>query len=290
MAFETEFGTDQDPELALRDEVRHESLGGLGQRISLLALLLPCLAVAAIVYLFVDFNTRLARIDDSGSVKVQDLSRGLQREMAAVTEKMALVEKGIQEKLAAQQAQLDDIQKELKNLSESTDALGRWKADQDQAAGLREQQHLEIQGLLAELQKKAGELEAAADANAAGLTETLPALRKAVEALEDSREEAGGKWKEMERQIEGLDKSALRRTEIKTLLKDQQEQYEKQVSEKLDAVRKALDSMGSRIDALELDQAEAKIKKSSSTKPESAAGKQGSTRRRGDILEQDIKR
>ena len=65
---------DQDPDIMYQEELKELRVEKLGQRITLMAILLPCLLGVILYFGYRDLTGRVSKSQDSGSLEIQRLS------------------------------------------------------------------------------------------------------------------------------------------------------------------------------------------------------------------------
>ena len=101
-----QFSADGDePEAILQDELRELKIEKLGQRVTLLTILIPCMIGVILVITYLDIKDRVTRSYDTGAIGVQKLSKDLASKFSS---------------LSLEQAKIKDIQaKKLPELEKS---------------------------------------------------------------------------------------------------------------------------------------------------------------------------
>ncbi len=101
-----QFSADKDePEAVLQDELRELKIEKLGQRVTLLTILIPCMIGVILLITYLDIKDRVARSYDTGAIGVQKLSKDLASKFSS---------------LSLEQAKIRDIQdKKLPELEKS---------------------------------------------------------------------------------------------------------------------------------------------------------------------------
>ncbi len=101
-----QFNADGDePEPILQDELRELKIEKLGQRVTLLTILIPCMIGVILVITYLDIKDRVTQTYDTGAIGVQKLSKDLESKFSS---------------LSLEQAKIKDIQaKKLPELDKS---------------------------------------------------------------------------------------------------------------------------------------------------------------------------
>jgi DNA repair exonuclease SbcCD ATPase subunit len=101
-----QFSADEDePEAILQDELQELKIEKLGQRVTLLTILIPCMIGVILVITYLDIKDRVTQSHDTGAIGVQKLSKDLASKFSS---------------LSLEQAKIKDIQaKKLPELEKS---------------------------------------------------------------------------------------------------------------------------------------------------------------------------
>ena len=86
---------DDEPEAIVQDELRELKIEKLGQRVTLLTILIPCMIGVILVITYLDIKDRVTRSYDTGAIGVQKLSKDLASKFSS---------------LSLEQAKINDIQ------------------------------------------------------------------------------------------------------------------------------------------------------------------------------------
>ncbi len=93
-----QFSADEDePEAILQDELREFKIEKLGQRVTLLTILIPCMIGVILVITYLDIKDRVTRSYDTGAIGVQKLSKDLASKFSSLSLEQAKI-KDIQAK------------------------------------------------------------------------------------------------------------------------------------------------------------------------------------------------
>jgi DNA repair exonuclease SbcCD ATPase subunit len=116
---EFRFNTDQkDADGLYQEEVRDLRIEKLNQRITLLAILLPCLIGVLMFFAYRTVTSRLDRTQDSGAMEIRDLVKELDSKNADLASRISALESGLTEKLTALDSRLQAAEGQLKKTDE----------------------------------------------------------------------------------------------------------------------------------------------------------------------------
>ncbi|MFO7559039.1 MAG: hypothetical protein R6X10_09440 [Desulfobacterales bacterium] len=126
-SFRVRFDDDESIPPLRREEVSsNRPLTKLNQRLTFISILIPCLIAVIIIIVYISLNKKISGIQDSGSIKVQSLSKELEEKLASLSgntdQLKELIEnqsKQFEKKLSAVSG---DLGKNKNSLKQSVDA------------------------------------------------------------------------------------------------------------------------------------------------------------------------
>jgi DNA repair exonuclease SbcCD ATPase subunit len=138
------FGDDEEnPDEVLRVAPEDNRIAKLSRRITVLAIIIPCLIGIALFFLYLDLKGRVIQNQSSGNQSVEELSRGFSQQIQDLAAKLAQLETGITEKSAGSEKLTGDMKKEigklessLKKMSSDLKKIDTAKADKKDQEGL----------------------------------------------------------------------------------------------------------------------------------------------------------
>lgn len=146
---------EEEPDLLYAEETKDLQIEKLSHRITMLAILLPCLIGVLFYIAYRDLSSRVARTQDTGALEVQNLSKDLQEKLnafsdqyKALTDKIAGLDASLTHKIAAFDKRVATLDKRAailkKNLAKDEKTLQRLavskadkKAHADAIAGIK---------------------------------------------------------------------------------------------------------------------------------------------------------
>ena len=163
------FGTDQEvPDEALQDAPEDNRIAKLSRRITVLAIIIPCLIGIALFFLYLDLKGRVVQNQASGYQSVSELSQAFEGQLQDVAAKLSQLESGISEKAAATDKQITELKTEVGKLEGSLktansllkkiDAAKAEKADQEKLGNQVTALSTQVGTLSEALEKKIGTL------------------------------------------------------------------------------------------------------------------------------------
>ena len=123
------FGSDQiNPDDALRDAPQDNRVSRLSRRVTILAIILPCLIGAALYFLYNDLKNRVAQNQTYGTQSVEGLSKTLDTRFQEFSAKLTQLETTFSERLAGTEKNFENLKTQLgKTESGLKNALGNLK-------------------------------------------------------------------------------------------------------------------------------------------------------------------
>ena len=119
------FGDDEEnPDEVLRVAPEDNRIAKLSRRITVLAIIIPCLIGIALFFLYLDLKGRVIQNQSSGNQSVEELSRGFAQQIQDLAAKLAQLETGITEKSAGTEKLIEDLKKEVGKLESSLKQAG----------------------------------------------------------------------------------------------------------------------------------------------------------------------
>ncbi|MFO7706813.1 MAG: hypothetical protein R6V84_01485 [Desulfobacterales bacterium] len=114
---------DEEPEAPAVDEALQRRVRKLGQRMSFLALVLPCL-LAVVVYLaYREIEVRVTQARSSGAQTAERVAVELEQRTAELRERMAELDASVAARLEGMRAGVDGLQLEAKRAAEAVESL-----------------------------------------------------------------------------------------------------------------------------------------------------------------------
>jgi chromosome segregation ATPase len=309
-------GDEQEPDNLYHDELKDLRVEKLSQRVTLLAILLPCLLGVAIYFGYRDLSGRVSRGYDTESLEVQRLTSELDRLAKDFNDKLITFStnlstqgkdlgSSLEGRLAGIGKNIGELQNDVKSLDEHlkktddrVERLNASKADKKSQAVEVEKINAAIASLQAELDKLKTldrDVKKVAD-NIAGLESSLTKQLAAAEAI---AEENKKDYTQIQDSLTKLSGSTIDQDTLALELFKLKKYFQSQISKEVNDLKQRLDDLQKEIDGLEkisgspqqsLNQI---TKKPSVPEPEAAGGTatvgQTAATPSGSISEKDLK-
>lgn len=269
--------------------IEHDSaVERVNHRVTLLAILIPCLLGALVLYAYLDIEKHIERMQDVGSVQVKALSDDVLDKVSSVSEQYGKLAASLSNRITALEASVVLTKEDLEKQRKEMDRIDRSKADNESLKRI-EQQTAEAAGLLHGLRE-------ALDAQSLAL-ENLNTAFKAeaasfVQAVDTIRGEMKNDRKTQASAIEKLSEVKLDKRTFDQFLKRERESYEsvtrplqreiESLHQELSGLKKQMNMLGRSIQLLEAERA---VLNAGPEQAREAAPSTGS----GKIIEQEIR-
>ncbi|MCU0562898.1 MAG: hypothetical protein MUE48_02985 [Desulfobacterales bacterium] len=167
---------DDEPDLALHDEELKRRVGKLGQRVSFLTLLLPCLLAIGGYVAYRDLRLRATQVQTIEIESFERRTTEVDQKLSALATRMGEFEAGVAARVDGLRGSLAALQEELRKIQARVDAVD---------AGVQVSATAKVD------RKEIAELTARTEAALAAFGKDLQVVAKDVQALAPFREELG---------------------------------------------------------------------------------------------------
>jgi uncharacterized coiled-coil DUF342 family protein len=304
---------DQDPEAFYREEIKDLRVEKLSHRITLLAILLPCLIAVAIFFAYRDLTGRVDYSEDTGSLEVQSLSRKLEDISKKFNDKLITFsttlstqdknfDTTISGKLAAININLDALNKNLKSLNANLNQtrstvkkLAASKADKKSQDAAFAKVHAALKPLKKELQSLAAlrqelkTVSAGIKSLESKLNQKLAEVATAVEQSRDEKRKADKDYAQLQTSITRLSDDKIDKDTFGLEAFKLKKNLQNLLSHEITAINQKLDSIQKKIDDIQtMSKSSKRSMKSLSKKTSSATDKATAPSKSESIDEQDL--
>ena len=211
----------------------------LSTRVTLVAVLIPCLLVIVLVIAYLDIKNRVVNTQNTGSMGVQNLSKDLESRFSNLSLKQAKIE----DQLADQAKALETANAAMQvNLKKSTTALTQridGKLDQAALTALSKKMEATIAGL----QKETADLSAA-------FSKFDEELAAQILLMAEGLKKDQGRLSEIEKKAQQLESEKLSRESMELALGLERLGLQEMVKDRIREVEKKLAAMNARITLL----------------------------------------
>jgi len=164
---EFKFSIDEEgPDTLLREDLQDSRIDKLSRRITILAVLIPCIIGVVLFFLYLDLKKRVILNQDTGTQSVQNLSRDFDTRLYELSTKYSEMENNLATRAAAIEKRIDSLKLRLyksENRVKKVNAAKVDKKDQENVIKRVEQVSSQISGLDKTFAKMFSELTALVD-------------------------------------------------------------------------------------------------------------------------------
>lgn len=168
------------PEKIYQDELHDLRIEKLGQRVTLLTILIPCLIGVILLITYLDIKDRVTVSQTTGNQGIQALSKDVSSKFSQLSLKEAKLEETITQKLPALEKNTAVIQARLRSAQKAIVKTQSRMAEKSQV----EQALTDVNQTLAPLPQKIDEVAANAQAADTRLSEDLAAIASSLETVQ----------------------------------------------------------------------------------------------------------
>jgi hypothetical protein len=238
-------GEEPVPDSIYVSEAENLRIEKLSTRVTLVAVLIPCLLVIVLAIAYLDIKNRVVNTQNTGSMGVQNLSKDLESRFSNLSLKQAKIE----DQLAVQAKALETANAAMQvNLKKTTTALNQRiddKLDHSALTALSKKMETAIAGL----QKEAADLNAA-------FSKFDEELAAQILVMADGLKKDQGRLAEIEKKAQRLDSEKLSRESMNLALglerlglQEMVKDRIREVEKKLSAIKTQITILNQRLDA-----------------------------------------
>lgn len=125
---------DDDSKNSYTEDVDSKKIDKLTQKVTLLSILIPCILGLLLVFLYFDMTNKVGKVDSSGSAKVLNISKELEKTITDIKEKSDAVEKSLGVKIDKIDKKLANIDNRMKKAEKNISFLTYAKMNKKQTA------------------------------------------------------------------------------------------------------------------------------------------------------------
>jgi len=108
---------DERPDLQLQDKADSSQLEKLNKRITRISILIPCLLCAILLAAYFNIKTHLSKVNTTGAIGVQALSKELESKFSSLSVREATLEESMENKVGSLEKTATALQKNVKEAS-----------------------------------------------------------------------------------------------------------------------------------------------------------------------------
>jgi chromosome segregation ATPase len=221
----------------------------LSTRITLVAVLIPCLLVIVVTIAYLDIKNRVVKTQNTGSMGVQNLAKDLESRFSSLSLKQAKIEKALAEKSQTLDTAAAGLQVNLKKATAELKRVVDAKPDRSALDALEKKTEAGI----AALRKEVAGLDALRK-EIAGLNAALGTfddeLADQIQIMADGLKKDRGRLEKVESKTRQLEAEKLGKSSMELSLRLERLAVQEMVKEQIRDVRKKLAAMDRRIENL----------------------------------------
>ena len=271
-----------------QEEVRQieptSEIAGVHHRITLLAVLIPCLLGAMVLYAYIDIKEHVDRVRNVGSTEVKALSEDVVDKVSSVSDQYNKLTTSLSNRLATLEASAVVTKERLEKQREAIQKISGSKADNESLAKIEDQTAEAIRGLDALQSGLAAQKQAVENLNKT-FGEKMAKLVQGFETMTDERKNEASA-------IKKLSEGKMDKKSFDEFLKKERESTESVIAplkQELDALKEGISQLQKQVNMLGRS---IQLLEAERTLPEKGASKAASTGDAkagpGKIIEQEI--
>jgi chromosome segregation ATPase len=204
---------DESPDLQLQDKADSSQLEKLNKRITRISILIPCLLCAILLAAYFNIKTHLSKVNTTGAIGVQTLSKELESKFSSLSVREATLEESMENKVGSLEKTTAALQKNVKEVSTAIRHIrSARKADNQKTAKA-----------FGKMEKTLGSMSKKLDKISSDLKSLDQALTK---KLMNFSETGKNDLAKIRSNIASLESAAVDKNDMDSALKDQQKIYQ----------------------------------------------------------------
>lgn len=196
---------DEAPVTSQVDELRMEKLG---QRVTMISILIPVLIVVILIFAYMDIKRRVIQTEDTGVSGVQKLSQDMESRFSTLSLRQAKLEEMLKRNSDMNNQSQAKIQVNLKKLEDRLKGVGK---------GLISKKDLDAK--VDPINKKIENLSGAMDERIAGLTEINQQMQTTLSQIGASLSDRDNQIKQLQEKLNGLDQAKIDKSALDLAMK-----------------------------------------------------------------------
>lgn len=127
------FGADDKHEPVTYGEGERSRLDSLSLKVTLIAIIMPCLIGIVMIFGYIDMNRRVASFKDTGSLEVRNASKDMERMVSSLQVKNARLEKLLAEEIGGIKTRLSTLETKISKARKDVDFITATRLTKKQA-------------------------------------------------------------------------------------------------------------------------------------------------------------
>jgi uncharacterized phage infection (PIP) family protein YhgE len=221
------------PVVSQVDELRMEKLG---QRVTMISILIPVLIVVVLVIAYMDIKQRVIRTEDTGVSGVQKLSQDVESRFSTLSLRQAKLEELLKQTSEKDDQSLAQIQVNLKKLEDRVKGVGRNLASKK-----------DLDTKVDAIQKKIDNVSNAMDENQANVTQINSQMQTKLSQMGETLENRDNRIAQLETQLAGLDQEKIDKSALDLAISLEALKIKQSLKSQLDDIDARLKALETRI-------------------------------------------
>ena len=215
------------------DELRMEKLG---QRVTMISILIPVLIVVVLIIAYMDIKQRVIRTEDTGLSGVQKLSKDVESRFSTLSLRQAKLEELLKQTAAKNDQSLAQIQVNLKKLEDRVKGVGR---------NLVSKKDLDTK--LDSIQKKIDNVSNAMDTNQANFTQINSQMQTKLSQIGETQGNRDSRISKLEEQFTGLDREKVDKSALELAISLEALKIKQSLKSQIDDITARLQTLETQI-------------------------------------------
>lgn len=238
---------DDEPEAILQDELRELKLEKLGQRVTLLTILIPCMIGVILVITYLDIKDRVTRTYDTGAIGVQKLSKDLASKFSSLSLEQAKIKDIQAKKLPELEKSAAFLKSRITKLQESMTQMTASTIDRDELARVTKTLTDKLTDIPQDLKPDFEALALMDDQ----IGKDYRQISSDIKVLSDSMIEIDTRMGTIRKEIETLSENAINKDDLELTLKLKEIGYRQALLDKTALLEKEIQSVRKEIKDLQ---------------------------------------
>jgi len=243
-----QFSADEDePEAILQDELREFKIEKLGQRVTLLTILIPCMIGVILVITYLDIKDRVTRSYDTGAIGVQKLSKDLASKFSSLSLEQAKIKDIQAKKIPELEKSAAFLKSRITKLQESMTQMTASAINRDELARVTKTLTDKLAGIPQDLKPDFEALALVDDR----IVKDYNQISNDIKVLSDSMIEIDTRMDTIRKEIGILTENAINKDDLELTLKLKEIGYRQALLEKTAVLEKEIQAVRKEIKDLQ---------------------------------------
>ena len=243
-----QFSADEnEPEAILQDELQELKIEKLGQRVTLLTILIPCMIGVILVITYLDIKDRVTRSHDTGAIGVQKLSKDLASKFSSLSLEQAKIKDIQAKKLPELEKSAAFLKARITKLQESINKMSASAINRNELARVTKTLTDKLADIPKDLQPEFEEL-ALVDNQ---IVNDYNQVSSDIKVLSDSMVEIDARMDTIKKEMETLSENAINKDDLELTLKLKEIGYRQSLLDKTALLEKEIQSLRKEIKDLQ---------------------------------------